>query len=212
MSDFEQPGKMVESPSSVSFRPMLIDHGIRQVQHRGYESGTSRRWQPHRTMILDRADLERRGFQGFESVSVLLKTAVRIPAECGVYVALRVKPDLPRFLEVNPAGRFKKKDPTRPVQVLEAKWSKASGLVYIGKAGPSPTRTLRKRISEYLRFGTGARVAHQGGSATWQLTDSHDLLIAWMPTGNRNPRDVERGLLREFRECYGRLPFANWKQ
>ena len=83
-------------------------------------------------------------------------------------------------------------------------------MVYIGKAGGAGTQaTLRRRLSAYVRHGAGARAAHWGGRAIWQLPDSAELGVAWRALPSEDPRAVERAMLAAFVARYGRRPFAN---
>jgi hypothetical protein len=60
-----------------------------------------------------------------------------------------------------------------------------------------------------MKFGLGKQVDHWGGRYIWQLADSSELLVAWLPTPNDEPRDVEADLIEAFRQAYGKRPFAN---
>lgn len=94
---------------------------------------------------------------------------------------------------------------------LAANWVEGAAVVYIGKAdwrkrGKHP---LRQRLREFADFGAGRPVAHWGGRLIWQLEDSAELLIGWMPTPDESARAVEVRLIEEFRAIYGKPPFAN---
>jgi len=82
-------------------------------------------------------------------------------------------------------------------------------VLYIGKAGPTQGRTLRIRLRECMQFGRGVPIGHSGGKLIWQLHKSGELLVCWKPTVHDDPRNVEKMLIREFEELYGRIPFAN---
>lgn len=157
------------------------------------------------------AALRSAGFVGFLSVRELAATRLSaVPDVPGVYVVVREAAGSPVFLASSPAGHFKGRDPTLPKQELERAWVAGTCVVYIGKAGGAGTdATLRERLRCFLSFGRGARAAHWGGRATWQLADAADLLIAWRPTADEEPRDVERGLIADFVAQYGQRPIAN---
>jgi hypothetical protein len=127
-----------------------------------------------------------------------------------VYVVVRLDQFSPAFLAQSPAGRFKGRDPTIPVEELRAGWTDESPVLYIGKAGGVGTRaTLRSRLAAYIRHGYGSRAAHWGGRAIWQLSNVPDLLVGWRSTLPDDPRDVERAMIEEFVARFGQRPFAN---
>jgi len=133
-----------------------------------------------------------------------------VPAAPGVYVIVRDTPSPPVFLPASPAGRLRGRDPSLPVAELEDAWVEDTCLLYLGKAGGVGTHaTLRRRLSAYLRHGRGARAAHWGGRAIWQLSDAADLLVGWMVLVDEEPRAVERAGLTAFVARYGQRPFAN---
>lgn len=148
--------------------------------------------------------MESSGFEGFVTVTDLWDGGLkRIPELSGVYMVLRVSDQQPEFLEVGSGGHFKGKEPNVPVDVLKANWVKETPVLYIGKA-----TSLRKRISQYLRFGQGKPVGHWGGRYIWQLADATQLLFCWMPVDG-NADAVETDMICRFRERYGCRPFAN---
>jgi hypothetical protein len=157
----------------------------------------------------DRPGLAAAGFEGFVPFRGITRDAV--PAEQGVYVVLREKDTRPHFLEHNPGGRFKGKDPTVAPSELENEWPEGAHCVYIGKAGRGSTgsRGLSKRIDEFRRFGDGEAIGHSGGRRIWQLDDADDFVIAWKRTPASDPENVEAGLLQLFRARHGRLPIGN---
>lgn len=147
------------------------------------------------------------GFGGFVPFSQLPDTDV--PAEPGVYVAVRPTETTPIFLFASPAGRFKGKDPTLPVAELHAAWVPGEPVLHIGKAagGESGKRGLRKRLDEYRRHGAGQPVGHWGGRIIWQLADSVELLVGWRTTDDT--RATEEAMIADFVAMYGKRPFAN---
>lgn len=134
-----------------------------------------------------------------------------IPACHGVYAVIRSSRAPPRMAEKSGAGWFKGQDPSYPLPLLQGKWVADADVIYIGKAGPTARRTLRRRIKELIEFGSGKEVAHRGGRAIWQLEDIWDAKIAWRIAA-RDPRRAEIELLRRFEERSGRLPFGNFKR
>jgi len=158
-----------------------------------------------------RADLEQLGFAGFKSVQDLLDSNLDVvPKEPGVYAFLREDESPPGFLKISSGGHFKDKDPTVSIQTLEEKWVQGTTIVYIGKAGRlGKPPTLKTRLRQYLDFGRGKPVGHWGGRYIWQLSDSRELIVCWKVIENQDPEEVERELIKVFREEHDCLPFAN---
>lgn len=157
--------------------------------------------------------LKKNGFTGFVSVAKLRNSCAMIPDQRGIYVVIRNSTEAPSFLSCGTGGFFKMKDPNVPVSVLEANWVKDNPIVYIGKAGdPGKSSTLRKRIKQYIAFGEGKPVGHQGGCYIWQLKDAADLLFAWKALPDGFPTVEESKMIQQFKlENGGMRPFANRK-
>jgi hypothetical protein len=158
--------------------------------------------------------LRQGGFTGFKTIDELRGTKLSsVPDERGVYLILRDLPDAPSFIAMSTGGHFKAKDPTAPVALLAAKWVSSAVVMYVGKAGAEGGEpTLRSRLKAYFDFGAGKAVGHWGGRYIWQLSGSDALLVCWKSTPNQDPREVEKGLIASFRDCFGQLPFANCKK
>jgi hypothetical protein len=129
----------------------------------------------------------------------------QVPSTGGVYVVVRGSRGLPQFLDANPGGRFKGRDPSVPVEALRANWVDGAEVVYIGKADQ-----LRRRLRQFADFGAGHPIGHWGGRLIWQLAESDMLLVAWKRTPEELvPRVAEAELIARFRAAYGKPPFAN---
>jgi hypothetical protein len=159
------------------------------------------------TMIdrFDETGVRELGAQGFVTFEELLGGKLSdVPRSPGVYFVLAAGDD-PVFLEFSVGGHFKGKDPTVPRDALKEAWVEAATVIYIGKAND-----LRRRLTEYAKFGTGAAIGHYGGRYLWQLEGSSGLRVAWIATPGQDPREVERQMLVEFATQHeGRRPFAN---
>jgi hypothetical protein len=164
----------------------------------------------HKMVARSIATLRKRGFAGFQTVRALQESNCRdVSDEDGVYLVLRKARTPPVFLERSVGGRFKRKDPTVRVQVLQEKWVEGAFVLNIGKAGPGKKANRRYRLQKYMKFGNGEPVGHWGGRYIWQLTDSTDLMICWKATPGAVPREVEKELIKEFEQTFCCLPFAN---
>lgn len=163
-------------------------------------------------ILFSEADLRDRGFEGFKRFRDL--DLSQVPREPGVYAVVRDFSSSHEVLGASVGGWFKCKDPSDDPVKLKSRLGCHSETLYIGMAdaGTRGTRGLRKRITEFARFGTGQAVGHWGGRYIWQLTDSPDLRIAWLPVTGRSAKDVEDELFEEFFQVYGQLPFANLRR
>ncbi len=163
-------------------------------------------------MDFSRQGLEASGFTGFVKVSNLKNPGGCnvIPKQMGVYVIVREDIATPAFLERSIGGFFKGKDPTLPIEELKRNWISGAYVVYIGKAGGLASgATLCSRLKQYMDFGSGKPIGHQGGRMIWQLPDSDDLLVAWKPLVGVEPVTVEQSMIDDFVRLHGMFPFAN---
>jgi hypothetical protein len=152
-----------------------------------------------------REALEDEGYAGFITFATLSETLADVPASGGAYLVYRETTAEPAFLEENPGGRFKGRDPTELVDVLQAKWVPDAHVVYIGKAD-----SLRRRLKQFADFGAGKPIGHWGGRYIWQLADSASLLVAWREASDEETAAAaEQALVERFKTRYDRLPFAN---
>lgn len=149
------------------------------------------------------------GFQGFKTVAELNRLGVDIiPDKMGTYLVL-YKQNHPVFLKNSIGGHFKGKDPSVPVSKLVNSWISNEEIIYIGQAGGNGSKaTLRKRLKQYLQFGSGKPVGHWGGRYIWQLKDSEKLVIAWKETA-QDPYIIETEMINKFKSKHGERPFAN---
>lgn len=152
----------------------------------------------------DLEDLRDRAFVGFVRFGNLSREDSLIPADSGVYV-LVADAIQPEFLPRSPAGWWKGRDPTVPIDRLATEWVDGVPTVYIGKAD-----SLRSRLDLLTGFARGEAIMHWGGRLLWQLASSNELLVAWRLA--RDFGDLECDLIDEFRDVYGRLPYANLRR
>lgn len=168
-------------------------------------------------------NLAEAGFGGFVPVSKLKADGIHAPEDSlaeadlgrpGVYMVVRTDDSEPVFVTEGSGGHFKGRNPNVPVGELQANWVKDTCVVYIGKAGGGSSRaTLRKRIGQYIRFGSGEPVGHWGGRYIWQLEDADNLLFCWRATKEwEDAEEIESELIENFKSRYdGHRPFANLK-
>ncbi len=146
--------------------------------------------------------LKQSGFKGGISVATLKSSCSILPDVPGVYLITKPLEQEASFLEVGSGGHFKGKNPNVPICELEAHWVDDSIVVYIGKA-----TSLKSRINQYMKFGSGKNIGHWGGRYIWQLSNADELLVWWIPVDN--PRDTEKELIKVFKQEFGVRPFAN---
>jgi hypothetical protein len=158
----------------------------------------------------DREGLEAAGFEGFVPFTQLRVT--KPPKLPGIYVVVRPSIAPRSFLASSVAGWFKGNDPTAEQSVLDKAWVNGTTILYIGKANWGKNEDgLRRRLSEYRRFGAGKAVGHRGGEHIWQLADHAELLVCWKVTDDAEVTGFESRLIDDFEERHERWPFANRK-
>lgn len=134
-------------------------------------------------------------------------------SKCGVYLVTAPEGYKPEFISVEMAHKVGNVINPYNVSRLAEKWVDNVDVIYIGLAGYSRPRSLRKRLSDLLRHGNGQTSEsgpHKGGEILWQLRGYESFTVWAMPTGNPpGPRDTEKELIQLFEAQSGRLPFAN---
>ena len=167
-------------------------------------------------------DLKKAGFKGFMPVWMLKSAGISSDDAIanneldgpGVYMVVRTDDSEPVFVPEGSGGHFKGRNPNVPAVELQANWVKDTCVVYIGKAGGGTSRaTLRKRIGQYIRFGSGEPVGHWGGRYIWQLEDADNLLFCWRAAKEwEDAEGLESDLIADFKVQHGGFrPFANLK-
>lgn len=145
--------------------------------------------------VLDGLDLT--GFSAITSIEILQRTRCSfVPPLPGVYVVLRPSRKRPVFLERSGAGWFQGKDPSYESSIVFKKWVAPATVLYVGKGDGQGG--LQRRLREFVDFGYGKAVGHRGGRLVWHLKDYRSLQVRWMPTPDRNPRDVKNRLIKVF--------------
>ena len=138
-----------------------------------------------------------------------------IPRVKGVYVVASERLVKKEFLKVGTGGRFRKKDWNVGIEKLDQSWGDNSRIFYIGQAGGfikgEPIKSeLYTRIKDLVRFVDGHGAPHTGGRYLWQLACSRELLVYYKNCpGMENPREIEKQLIKEYKDYYGKRPFAN---
>lgn len=150
--------------------------------------------------MLSIQELQQRGFVGFVPFRTL--DAQSLPHGPAVYALLRPDASEPVFLDHNPGGRWKDKNPTVSRERLGKEWLREIECVYLGKAD-----SLSSRIDLLVRFAAGEPVMHWGGRLLWQVDLAY--LFAWRETPGEDPEVIEKQMLRDFSTEHGCLPFAN---
>lgn len=152
------------------------------------------------------------GCEGEATFARILSGAERLPEERGVYAVVMPRGFSVAFMPLSAGGRFKGKDATLPISRLQAEWVDDAAILYFGKAGATGQKaTLQKRVQAYAKFGSGQAAAHYGGRLIWQLENSMELKVQWKRTFEE-PRTVEKRLISDFIDEYGKLPFANLRR
>lgn len=154
-------------------------------------------------MAISVEELKENGYQGFKTIHELSENAECVMTDQGVYLVLRLANGEPEFVYPGTCGHFKNREPNVPISKLEEKWVGDSNILYIGKA-----KSLRQRLSQYMRIGRGEKVGHWGGRYIWQLKDAQDLVVCWKKT-TEDSEKVECEMIQRFKEEHGKLPFAN---
>lgn len=159
---------------------------------------------------ITKIDLQKKGFQGFVTISSLIKNNSILPKSKGVYMILYTSQSSPKFKSNGSGGFFKGRNPNVSIQELEDNWVSNTAIIYIGKAGATlGLATLQSRLKQYLNFGQGKAVGHWGGRFIWQISNVEDLVVCWKALPNEEPAQIESLLIQEFTTHYGRRPFAN---
>jgi hypothetical protein len=158
-------------------------------------------------------ELRKAGFEGFKTIKELFLDDSEIPKVKGVYLVLHLKNTTPEFLSIGSGGYFKGKNPNISIEELKEKWIKHTIVLYIGKAGGENIKaTLKSRLRQYLKFGLGKNIGHNGGRLIWQLKNSENLVICWKALLGEDPAKHESDLIQLFKSKHNSSrPFANLK-
>lgn len=155
-------------------------------------------------------EIKKNGFWGFKPVKDLWENKKGIPKEMGVYLVIDPNFKNTEFIKPGVGGFFKGKDPNVSIAELKINHVPKSQVVYIGKAGGSTVKaTLHSRLGQYLSFGKTKNVGHAGGRYIWQLKEHENLIFCWKVISNKEPVNVERDLINQFIDQFGKMPYAN---
>lgn len=148
--------------------------------------------------------LKAAGYMGFEPLGRLMRENI-LPDVPGVFVVVRPDMSGSRFIDIGSAPKYKGQDPNVSIVSLLVRWIKDAQTVYIGKAGKS----LHNSVMQLMEFGSGVAVDHWDGRFLWQITNIRSYLLAWRPLPKADVDAEQQKAFEEFRQLYGKLPFAN---
>ncbi len=148
------------------------------------------------------------GFEGFATVADLARSGcLEVPVARGVLVVVREPADPPRFMPSSPAGRYRGMNPSVKPEVLEKRWVPGAVVLYVAAADGTGVRNqLQQRIKRSIRYGSGAAIGAEGGSALWQLADHRRLRFAWR--AGEGATELAAAMLAAFEARHGAPPFA----
>ena len=150
-------------------------------------------------------------FSNFYLIKDLYNSGFQIiPNTKGIYLVMKPKNMTITFLSKTTAiSEYKGKNMMYDVNILQNKFNNSDKeILYIGKAGGTKNN-LRKRISQFVKYGYKKAINHRGGRAIWQIKGNKYLLIGYYICDN--PEYKEKELLQEYLHKNGTLPVANWK-
>ena len=123
------------------------------------------------------------------------------------YVLVRGVMTQPRFRRRSKAGWFKNLDPSYDIAEVRDAWVSSARIVYVGKAAGA--KGLKQRIRQLVDFGFGKPIGHRGGRMLWHLPDYQKLQVRWRRCSRSQADRLETCLIGQFRDLYGKRPFAN---
>ncbi|HGJ65339.1 TPA: hypothetical protein ENS27_08125 [bacterium] len=121
-------------------------------------------------------------------------------------MVLRERDTIPKFLDKNPDGRFKGRNPIIDKSELPNHYVEGSHTIYIGKGNK-----LQRRMKQFINFGSGKPIGHWGGRLVWQIENSDDFFVAWKCVDDQDPSIIESQMFKEFNSTYHKLLYANLK-
>jgi hypothetical protein len=166
-------------------------------------------------MKFDSVDsLAQEGFRGFMRIADLCQSRSEVPKTKGIYLVLNLGAH-PHFVPIG-GNRFRGGEHRVTIEDLESKWVEGTVVIYIGQAGGivgdrRSSKTLRTRVSQYIRYGLNGKAPHKGGKYIWHIANPDELIICWKeyPDDSDDPKRIEQEMIQAFKSVYGRLPYAN---
>lgn len=100
----------------------------------------------------------------------------------------------------------KHKDPTVSIETLREHWVEDTNILYIGRR---VTKPVRKRMIEHFKFWNAddENAPGRGGRIIGQIKNWENLEVWYLKC--ENPIEMEKSLIKEFKERYNKRPFAN---
>lgn len=125
---------------------------------------------------------------------------------CGIYlIGLPENFKKQPFNECSKLKMWKDRKVSVPIEELTNKWVENTDILYIGK---SESKIVKKRIIEHFTFWNGNKTAAYGGRVIGQIPNFENLYVWYLKC--EQPKEIEKKLLKMFKNQYGKLPFANY--
>lgn len=125
----------------------------------------------------------------------------------GIYAVVSKKSYTPRYIDSNTIQRSNNvRGEILPQEQLQNRWVSGTRVLYIGQSGKSIGEKLRKLVM-HMQGYTTTRGPHIDGETLFHLKDHQYFMVYVLPI--QRPKEVQSFLIREFKEEFESVPFAN---